>query len=285
MNMITPTQHTTSWYMDPDWCRMTTSQEPWVGPHAIALAKSSVKGVPSLITPPWALHSEWEVEGSDQVREALEKQERALVVIDFPLGESCTWKKPWHVQENHTRILRWNPGETGLSQWPKHRLKQVRKANSKGITIELSENIEEVLALHQMARKRKSIASDEAALRRLFNFVLNSPHQTSLIARDDQGNAIANAIILHNRGRSIYAFGGQKRSALSSLATVSLLHKAIEIAANMGQLSFDFGGSRDHGVDRFYAEFGAEKVCKQRAIYCRKPQQWWLKVVRPDLFA
>ena len=92
-------------------------------------------------------------------------------------------------------------------------------------------------------------------------------------------------MILHNNGRSIYAFGGQKRYSLSSLATVSLLHKAIEIAANMGQTSFDFGGSRDPGVDRFYAEFGAEKVTKQRVVYCRLPQRWWLRFSRPDLFS
>jgi hypothetical protein len=63
-----------------------------------------------------------------------------------------------------------------------------------------------------------------------------------------------------------------------------LLHRAIEISAAIGQTTFDFGGSRDSGVDRFYAEFGAIKVKKHRAILCRTPYKWWLRIMRPDLF-
>jgi hypothetical protein len=284
MMLKSSSPHRSSWFMDPQWCRLTTNQEPWLGPNEIALARTSIKGIPAIITPPWALSTDWRGGGLNHLKRALEESGEALVVIDLPIGETCAWQKPWHVQESHTRILKWNLNETGFEQWPKHRLKQVRKAVSKGITIEHSQNVEEMVQLHQLARQRKSIDSNEDALKQLLHHLLQSPNQSSLIARDANGSSIANAVILHNNGRSIYAFGGQKRSSLSSLATVSLLHKAIEIAAHMGQTSFDFGGSRDPGVDRFYAEFGAQKVTKQRAVFCRAPQRWWLRLLRPDLF-
>ena len=284
MMLKSPSPHRSSWFMDPQWCRITTNQEPWLGPNKIALARTTIKGIPAIITPPWALNTDWNGLKLHDLKRALEKSSEALVVIDLPIGKTCEWQKPWNIQETHTRILEWNQNETGLEQWPKHRLKQVKKAASKGITIEHSYDVEEMVQLHQLARQRKSIDSNEDALKKLLEHVVRSPHQSSLIARDEKGSAIANAVVLHNNGRSIYAFGGQHRSPLSSLATVSLLHKAIEIAANIGQTSFDFGGSRDSGVDRFYSEFGAQKITKQRAVFCRVPQRLWLRLMRPDLF-
>ncbi len=47
---------------------------------------------------------------------------------------------------------------------------------------------------------------------------------------------------------------------------------------------FDFGGSMDPGVDKFYAEFGAEKVVKWRYMRCSWWAQPWLRLMRPDLF-
>ena len=288
--MQPPSPHTNSWFIDEQWCRLTTSTDPWIGPNGLIMGQVTIKGIRGLITPPWALHTEWEEKGSDHVtnldaiRDSLEQQKRPLIVLDFPIGTDCNWNAPWMVQESHTRILAWKPGDSGHEQWPKHRIKQVKKGATKGIRIETSNDINEVLALHQMARERKEIPSNSETLKNLLKHILKSTHQSSLIARDEHGSAIANAVILHNKGRSIYAFGGQKRSSLSALASVMLIHSAIDIARQIGQTSFDFGGSRDPGVDRFYAEFGAKRVIKHRAVLCRKPQAWWLRWVRPDLF-
>ena len=284
--MPSPSEHTNSWFMDETWCRLTTEQEPWIGPFGAVMCNASIKGLRALITPPWALHTEWSSEKNADLRMALENENKPLVVIDLPLNHSCNWKAPWIVQESHTRMITWDAGvpASAHDQWPKHRLKQLRKGSAKGIVIEGCTDVDEMMALHQMARERKSLPSDAHALRRLLQHIIQSPHQSSLIARDSEGNSIANAVILHNKSRSIYAFGGQKRSALSALATVMLLHRAIEISAEIGQTSFDFGGSRDSGVDRFYAEFGALKVKKYRAILCRPLHKWWLRILRPDLF-
>jgi hypothetical protein len=86
------------------------------------------------------------------------------------------------------------------------------------------------------------------------------------------------------QGRTVYAFGGQKRSSVSGLATVLLIEQGIRDAAAIGNRIFDFGGSSDPGVDRFYAEFGAEKVPRQRAVRMAWWARPWLRLMRPDLF-
>ena len=83
----------------------------------------------------------------------------------------------------------------------------------------------------------------------------------------------------------LYAFGGQIRGPQSAIASVAMLAKAMDIAIEKGANIFDFGGSEDPGVDRFYKEFGAKRVKKARLIYV----VWWLKpiirFIRPDLIA
>ena len=84
--------------------------------------------------------------------------------------------------------------------------------------------------------------------------------------------------------RCLYSFGGQKRGANSAIASVAILALAMNEAQDRGATEFDFGGSADPGVDRFYKEFGARSVPKARLVKVA----WWLKpvlrVVRPDLF-
>ncbi|MGB0510647.1 MAG: hypothetical protein ACPGGB_06965, partial [Flavobacteriales bacterium] len=63
-----------------------------------------------------------------------------------------------------------------------------------------------------------------------------------------------------------------------------LIGTAMRHAASRGAKAFDFGGSQDQGVDRFYAEFGAERIPKVRLVRIRG---WWTPILRwrrPDLF-
>ena len=95
--------------------------------------------------------------------------------------------------------------------------------------------------------------------------------------------------MFHGAGdaRCIYGFGGQFRTekrGRSSRATVLLIGTAMRHAATHGAKTFDFGGSQDKGVDRFYAEFGAERIPKVRLVRIRG---WWTPILRwrrPELF-
>ena len=104
------------------------------------------------------------------------------------------------------------------------------------------------------------------------------------MARDKDGNTIASGgFIMTSHDTCLYAFGGATRGAHSGIATVAMINSAMEEAVKRGASKFDFGGSSDAGVDRFYKEFGAARVSKARLIR----STWWLKpilkILRQDL--
>ena len=278
--MASPTQHPDSWFSDPQWLQALQVGQ---AVDSAALARLRIKGIPAAITPPWALETgEVTSDHVQALRRALESSALPLVVCDLPPGFPCMWEKPWIVQQKHTRWLKAVDGQ--FPPLPKHRSKQVRKALAQGLRLETCADVALLLQLHQQVRERKSIPSDAAALMRLLTWILTSPHQTSYVVYDDQNRAIASATFLHNKGRTVYAFGGQERSNVSALATVLLIQQGIRDAEAVGNDIFDFGGSADEGVDRFYAEFGAHAEPRFRAILVKRWAHPWLRVFRPDLF-
>ena len=278
--MASPTQHPDSWFSDPQWLQALQVGQ---AVDSAALARLRIKGIPAAITPPWALETgEVTSDHVQALRRALESSALPLVVCDLPPSVPCAWGKPWIVQQKHTRWLKAVDGQ--FPPLPKHRSKQVRKALAQGLHLEPCADVALLLQLHQQVRERKSIPSDAAALMRLLTWILTSPHQTSYVVYDDQNRAIASATFLHNKGRTVYAFGGQERSNVSALATVLLIQQGIRDTEKVGNDIFDFGGSADEGVDRFYAEFGAHAEPRFRAILVKGWAHPWLRVFRPDLF-
>lgn len=279
--MPTFSTHPTSWFADSGWIESVGQQAV---PASACLIAVHIKGVPAWITPSWALESYVEASKLEGLCTELEAAHTPLVVCDLPPGLRGTWGPFWHVQVRHTRWLQ--ADETGaFPKRPKHRTKQARKGEERGLRIEATKDLDVLLAMHQNARERKSIASDASKLRSLLAWVLASEHQSTYVVKDETDAAIASATFLHNSGRSIYAFGGQLRSPLSGLATVMLIEQGITDAGIIGNKVFDFGGSADPGVDRFYAEFGAEKQYRERAVRIVPWAKPWLKLMRPDLFA
>lgn len=278
--MSSPTQHPDSWFNDPHWLKALRVEQAI---ENAALARQRVKGISAAITPPWALEcGNVNIDAARTLRRALESAALPLVVCDLPPGVPCDWDKPWIVQQKHTRWLQTVDGQ--FPSLPKHRSKQVRKALAQGLRLEPSTDVALLLQLHQQVRERKSIPSDAAALERLLAWILPSSHQSSYVVYDAHNRAIASATFLHNKGRTVYAFGGQKRSKVSALATVLLIQQGIHDAEKVGNEIFDFGGSADKGVDRFYAEFGAHAEPRYRVILASKWVRPWLRALRPDLF-
>ena len=277
-----------SWYADPMWIssggEMDSESNQTASPH---LADVRIKGIPSATTPAWALHVGWpEDANAEEIRARLESS-KPLVIIDLPPGVDVKWGQPWIGQRRHTRQLHWDTTDAGFDLeelLPAHRLKQIRKGTRSGLKVESTRDVDRVLALHQQARQRKQLSSNEGALRPLLEKIMQSPHQSAYIVLSNEGKDMASAVFLHERGRTIYAFGGQVRSKLSGLASVMLIDAGIRDAVQREINCFDFGGSMDPGVDKFYAEFGAEKVVKWRYLRCSWWARPWFRLMRPDLF-
>ena len=279
--MSTSTSLPVSWYSDPLW---STGLPTWGGhENQTLLVQGRIKGVRALFTPPGALHVACE---GPIDWEKLERVRFPCIIIDLPPGMPCDGNSEWMIQERHTRQIQWTiESNNPADELPKHRLKQVRKGQQHGLRVELSSDRNRIFNLHQAARRRKSLHSDETLLKSQLESVLNSPHQTSYVVRDEKGEDLASAVFLHEKGRTLYAFGGQNRSKQSAWASVMLIAKGIESAHERGNTCFDFGGSMDPGVDQFYAEFGAQYVSKLR---CSRVASWarpWLRLLRPDIFS
>lgn len=273
-----------SWYCDERWTAAAGQRALKDFMPKSNLIESSVQGVPAWITAPWALHAGIQSPSEMlQLKSHLDNSAPPLVVIDLPVGLECSWEN-WMIQQRHSRILNLSTSSSAIEQFPKNRKKQLRKFNEFGLQIQSVDDPERILKLHQLARNRKGIKSDSNQLKRLLEVLLSTPFQSAYAVVDRGGQDVANGVFLHHEHETVYAFGGQKFSELSAVATVYLISRGIEVAEELKHTRFDFGGSLDVGVDQFYKEFGAVKVDKLRLVRCNKWIKPFLKWSRPDLF-
>ena len=265
------------WYADPVWARVHPGGRDVGGGPAVRMW---VRGVPALITAPWALHT---ARAACDL-EVWAAQPEPWVVVDAPPLLPFPQAPPvggWF-QQRHTRMLRLAP-EGAVACVPANRRKQLNRALRVGLKAEPDVPVADVVRLHAGARDRKGLAADAAALERLLDALVASPWVRSWGIRDAEGRWVAAAVFLQERSRWVYAFGGAERNSRSGLATVALLGAAIDAAAAAGADWFDFGGSTDPGVDRFYAEFGADAAPKWRWVRSAAWALPWMRWMRPDL--
>ena len=245
-------------------------------------------GLTALTTPPWAQDIG---HGPDlqAITTLLQTAAEPLIVLDLP----ATMTPPelpsgsWAV-ERHTRQSALRPNEDPVDAWPSTRRKQLRRAERECMAVEQTADLNVLVQLHQAARDRKGLKSDAQTLHTLLEQLLEEPDTHAWTVRHASGQVLAGGVF-HGTGdgRCVYGFGGQFRTGEpgeSSRASVLLIATAMRHAATQGANPFDFGGSQDAGVDRFYAEFAAERVPKWKLVRIRGLWKPLLRWQRPDLF-
>jgi len=258
-----------------------------------AVARVSLKGIHTLITPPWALDCGFtgSIKTYCELNDFWLNQPEYLKVIDLPpcsdIEKSLSsfaiknnTSSRFRIKWRHTRQLDLTKKLTS------NRGKQVRRAAKEDINCSLVNNWNMVSSLHKESRLRKEINLNPQQLDKLLAAISQESYSFAVEAVNKNGQCIASGgFIMLDSNTCLYAFGGQKRGPQSAIASVAMLAKAMDIAIEKGANIFDFGGSEDPGVDRFYKEFGAKRVKKARLIYV----VWWLKpiirFIRPDLIA
>ena len=257
-----------------------------------ALARFSIRGLNVLATPPWALDCGLSRKISTEDYIALTTnwiaRSEVLKIIDLPpVSDNFSLTKAsikvntprtFKIQWRHTRQIHL------VTPLPSNRRKQVNRAEREGISCHITKNWSNVLALHNESRIRKEIHSDSFQLSNLLNSVSTMNNSFAVEAVNSEGKCIAaGGFLFVNEDTCLYSFGGQSRSKISGIASVAMLSFAMAEARAQGGMIFDFGGSADPGVDRFYKEFGASRVARARLIYA----SWWLRpflrLIRPDL--
>jgi len=256
-----------------------------------AVARISLRGIHTLITPPWALDCGFTggIKTYCELNEFWASQPEHIKIIDIPPCSDSDKRLTSFAIKNNTssrfRIQWRHTRQIDLAKkLPSNRSKQVRRATKENIDCRLVENWNRVSTLHKESRIRKDISLNLEQLDKLLAAISQENYSFAVEAVNENGNCIASGgFIILDPNTCLYAFGGQKRGPQSAIASVAMLAKAMDIAKEKGATIFDFGGSEDPGVDRFYKEFGAERVKKARLIYV----VWWLKpilrFIRPDL--
>ena len=132
--------------------------------------------------------------------------------------------------------------------------------------------------LHAASRD-KGLAGHQHRLAPLLQRLATEPWTFAVTASNAEGKVIASGgFVLLPCGTCVYAFGGQERSKDSGRASVAMLCEAMRTAQRMRATTFDFGGSQDAGVDKFYAEFGGVPVAMRRWVSAPV----WFKWVFPS---
>lgn len=246
-------------------------------------------GLRALTTPPWA-QDIGVPEGLDGLGRVLSDARQPLVVLDLPAGmePGHAWPHGGRWQERHTRQIPLHKDSDPVEAWPTTRRKQLRRAEREGMLAERCDDPDMMVALHQAARVRKGITSDASALGTLLEELFSERETHGWVVRNADDKVLAGGVF-HGAGdgRCIYGFGGQHRTDQpgdSSRASILMIAAAMREAATLGAGTFDFGGSMDQGVDRFYAEFGADKVPKYRLVRIAPVWRPLFRLARPDLF-
>ena len=245
-----------------------------------ALARFSWQGVKILATPLWALDCGLSIDCSQSDFTALTScwlsRPEAIKLIDLPPSDSNTTFVRHHtpsgfkIQWRHTRQIDLH------APLPPTRRKQIRRAERAGITCKLVDDWRYVTELHAESRSRKDLKSNNAQLSMLLKAISSEAFSFAVEAVDSDGKCIAaGGFVFVSTDTCLYSFGGQIRSQQSGIASVLMLSFAMEHALKKGASTFDFGGSSDPGVDRFYKEFGAKFVPRARLVAV----VWWLRPI------
>ena len=241
----------------------------------LALAVGHIKGfLPLLHTPAWALHCD--LHGNLATQQHLTSEAtllpHAVKVLDLgpQVHPHLTPPTGWTEVTRHTRQVTLPiDGDLPL---PKTRDKQARRFAREGgqVALELGNEGEawrNVEVLHAESRDRKGLASHQERLATLLGRLAAEPWTFAVTASNIQGEVVASGgFVMLACGTCVYAFGGQVRSKDSGRASVAMLCQAMRHAQHMGATTFDFGGSQDPGVDKFYSEFGGVAVAMRRWV-------------------
>ena len=230
---------------------------------------------PLLSTRPWALHAELTgpPHSQEALRDRLESEAPMIAVVDLGPEAHAALRAPvgWTEVLRHSRIMPL-PAVPQALALPKTREKQERRFLKEGGTVMVDVDHDPatwgaVERLHHASRERKGLHMPTAQLSSLLHRIAKTPWTFASAALDEEGNAMASGgFVVLADGTCVYAFGGQQRGPMSGRASVAMICAAVRQAQSMGCHTFDFGGSQDLGVDRFYKEFGGQAVPRRRWV-------------------
>jgi hypothetical protein len=137
--------------------------------------------------------------------------------------------------------------------------RDIRKAQSQGIVVERTEDIDEFWQVHKITHEQKGVPMpyDLEMVKRIDQACKARLARMILVAKDKEGDVNAAAYIVWDQKSAYYLMGGADPNKRKSGAASLVIWDAIRYASEVTH-AFDFEGSIVESVERFFRAFGAQ---------------------------
>lgn len=177
---------------------------------------------------------------------------------------SMSWPLPFNQAIKRTTILPLadkSPDDL-FRQFKSSLQRQIRKAEKAGLVVDNELKIEEFLTVHEQSFQRQGKQPDipKQYFYQLVELLKKKNCGELLMARDAEAQIHAALIRVWDTTTAYYLSGGTSESGLHSGAMSYLMWKAIQRSREQGLNQFDFEGSMEAGIHRFFRNFGGDEV-------------------------
>lgn len=181
-----------------------------------------------------------------------------------PMWGSMTWPLPLNQSLKRTTILPLaeRSQDELFRQFKSSLQRQIRKADKSGLVVFNELNIDEFFAVHEQSFQRQGKQPDipKQYFYQLAELLKKQNCGELLFARDAQKQIHAALIRVWDDTTAYYLSGGTSVPGLHSGAMSYLMWKAIQLSQEQGLKQFDFEGSMEDGIHRFFRNFGGQEV-------------------------
>lgn len=215
---------------------------------------------------------------TQQFLDAIPKQYRLIEINLNAFNKPDTRKKPSHFIENTNYELDLIPPYEKLREsYSKNLKRNLKKAEKEGITLMKSVRPEDVIEVFRRHRGKYIKKLDNEAYRVLKHLIYVLIHRGRgqvWGAYDSRNNLVAGAVFVKSSHKWIFLFSGTSDDAREVGAMPYIIDRFIFHHANSNS-TFDFEGSNDPNLGRFYKSFGARKCIYYHYRVNRLP--WMVK--------
>lgn len=138
---------------------------------------------------------------------------------------------------------------------------EIREAEKNGITVEPSDDLDELYRMFQLTLEKRDMAAPFTGdlLKRIDSEASKRGCRRILIAKDMRGVAHSAAYLIWDENTAHYILSGSDPANRDSGAASLTLWQAIEHAAEVGR-AFNFEGSMIESIEQYFRGFGGEPM-------------------------
>jgi len=253
-----------SWYLDiacPGWEALVEDDYTSILPLPMGKKYGYTYSYPPLFTQQLGVFSKQEL-SEEKVNEFISAIPSHYRYIEMHLNEQNIFhSRTFETRELITYTLDLNrPYAEIAASYSTQTKRNLKKALSSSLTIVQTPRPEKIIKLFRDNRglQHELPFAFYTVLERLTEALLSKGVITPIGVNDKNNAMCAGAFFVKNKDRHIFLFSGANQNAYNSQAMTLLLNSYIEEHAEK-PITFDFEGSMDKDLARFYSGFGSTK--------------------------